>query len=140
MSASRLRDGYDTWRTRAPDLSISLYSVDNSSNCLDFVKQTAGVADATLEYQLSGNSPYGYAPLRAIQPGNWVNVSFYEESWFTGSTLETALQQLATNNRTIILDQNLADYLNIQLGEDIAITIGSETYNLEVIAFFACKN
>lgn len=105
-----------------------------------------GVASTTIEYTLYGTSSFGTLQLTAINAANWRDTAYYEPGWFSGNDINTAFQQLLSDNRSIILDRNLAESSNLHIGEVISVDFSGDRYattpiakDLTIIGFFGVK-
>jgi ABC-type lipoprotein release transport system permease subunit len=78
--------------------------------------------------------------LKAVDPQVYLNCAYYEPQWFTGTSVDTAFSSLATDNNTIILDLGLAHSLNLNVGQNVAVSFTNEngtiTKSLRVVGFF----
>jgi len=105
-----------------------------------------GVASTTIEYTLYGTSSFGTLQLNAINAANWRDTAYYEPGWFSGNDINTAFQQLLSDNRSIILDRNLAENSNLHIGEVISVNFWGDRYattpiakDLTIVGFFGVK-
>jgi ABC-type antimicrobial peptide transport system permease subunit len=120
------------------DISVQLASTANASSAASKIEELSEVASASLEYSLSGTLPGQYysMQLRAVDPEKWLSTAYYETEWFSGNDVATAFQQMKMNNRTIILERNIAKSLEKKVGDDVTLTIGSSTLQLTIVGFF----
>jgi len=118
------------------DVSVSITSTDKVSMVIDEINRnlTDHVANMSTEYSFSGSSEWGSLSLKAIDPEAWLNTAYYERGWFTVDSLEDAFQSLTSDNNTIILDRSVSR--NLQVGDYIAVTLGSSVYELRIVGFF----
>jgi len=123
------------------DISVQLVSEANVSQTTSAIEELSGVASTTLEYSLSGTLPGQYYSnqIRAVDPDSWLSTAYYENEWFSGNDVATALQQMNTNNQTIILERNIAKTLEKKVGDTVALTIGSSTLQLAIVGFFGLE-
>ena len=120
------------------DISAQLTSATNASSIANRIEdEVSEVASATLEYSFTGTIPlYHSSQIRAVDPDKWLSTAYYEAEWFSGNDVASAFQQMRTNNRTIILERNLAKSLEKKVGNNVAFTIGGSTLELEIVGFF----
>ena len=124
------------------DISVQLTSATNASSIANRIEdELSGVASATLEYSFSGTLPGQYysGQIRAVDPDKWLSTAYYETEWFSGNDVATAFQQMRTSNRTIILERNLARSLGKNVGNNVTLTIGGSTLELEIVGFFGSE-
>jgi ABC-type antimicrobial peptide transport system permease subunit len=121
------------------DISVQLTSATNASNITNRIEdELSEVASATLEYSFTGTLPGQYysSQIRAVDPDKWLSTAYYETEWFSGNDVTVAFQQMRTNNQTIILERNLAKGLEKKVGNNVTLTIGGSTLELEIVGFF----
>lgn len=121
------------------DVSIELASSTNTSTTIARVEGVPGVAATTVEYRFYGESSAGGLALRAVDPDAWHAIGYYEDDWFIGVNAHDALQALATDNRTIVLDYSLAQYLDLDVDDTITITFDGAldvAFTLTIVGFF----
>jgi ABC-type antimicrobial peptide transport system permease subunit len=121
------------------DISVQLTSATNASSIANKIEdELSEVASATLEYSFSGTLPSQYylSQIRAVDPDKWLSTAYYETEWFSGNDVAIAFQQMRTSNRTIILERNLAKSLGKKVGNNVTLTIGGSTLELEIVGFF----
>jgi ABC-type antimicrobial peptide transport system permease subunit len=121
------------------DISVQLTSTANASGIANRIEnELSEVASATLEYSLSGTLPSQYYSnqIRAVDPDKWLSTAYYETEWFSGNDAVTAFQQMRMDNRTIILERNIAKSLGKKVGDDVTLTIGGSTLELKIVGFF----
>ncbi|MFZ0965863.1 MAG: FtsX-like permease family protein, partial [Candidatus Bathyarchaeia archaeon] len=120
------------------DITVQLTSTANASSTTSKIEELSGVLSASLEYSLSGTLPGQYysMQIRAVDPEKWLSTAYYETEWFSGNDVATAFQQMKMNNRTIILERNIAKSLEKKVGDDVTLTIGSSIIQLTIVGFF----
>jgi ABC-type antimicrobial peptide transport system permease subunit len=120
------------------DISAQIDSTANVSEIVTTIIGLQGVASLTREYGVTGSLPYQYYSnqIRAIDPNEWLSTAYYEDEWFSGTNANTAFQQLSVSNQTIILERNIATDLEKRVEDSIALTIGTSTVQLTIVAFF----
>ena len=124
------------------DISAQLTSATNASSIANRIEdEVSEVASATLEYSFTGTLPGQYysSQIRAVDPDKWLSTAYYEAEWFSGNDVASAFQQMRTNNRTIILERNLAKGLGKKVGNNVTLIIGGSTLELEIVGFFGSE-
>jgi len=105
------------------DVRVDLPPPANVSATMDLVKtlheNVTSIASTTTEYSFYGTSSFGGLQLLAINTTDWRNTAYYEDGWFTGNDITKALEQLASNNRTIILDRDVAERNELHIGDTL---------------------
>ena len=95
------------------------------------------VQNGTIEYSFSIYSgSLGYLKLKAVEPYSWLETAYYENGWFSGSDISTAFNSLAEDENSIILERRIAEQLNLEIGDSVAVSLGAETKTLKVVGFF----
>lgn len=95
------------------------------------------VQNGTIEYSFSTYSgSLGYLKLKAVEPYSWLETAYYENGWFSGSDVSTAFNSLAEDENSIILERRIAEQLNLEIGDSVALSFGAETKKLKVVGFF----
>ena len=120
------------------DINISPSSTVNITQMMENIENLTGVASITLQYSLSGSvpgDPYS-RQIIVVDPDTWLTTAYYEEEWFSGNSVATAFQLMKAKNQTIILERSVASRFNRKIGDNITITIGSSTLELEIVGFF----
>jgi len=117
------------------DVSVTLTTLANSSQTMNQIENLDGVSSTVLEYSFEGES-LRRMRLRAVDPEKWLETAYYEREFFTGGSVETALHEMATDNNTIILEREIATYLELRVGDTIFVTAGSVSRDLRIVGFF----
>jgi ABC-type antimicrobial peptide transport system permease subunit len=96
------------------------------------------IQNATIEYSFSTWTTAGISmTLKAMEPNSWLKTAYYESEWFSGNDITTAFNNLASSNRTIILERSVAESYNLKIGENISLSFGgSITKKLKIVGFF----
>jgi len=131
------------------DIRIDLASPVNVSAINDLIKtihaNITGVKSTTVEYSFYGSSSYGGHQLLALNTTEWMETAYYEDSWFSGNDIKTALQRLSSNNYTIILDRDTAERNGLRINEKIRMSFGFGRFlveseaNLAICGFFGVR-
>jgi len=123
------------------DISVSLSTAVNASIIEDKISNLSDVQSTVVEYSFWGESSLGSINLKAVDPQKWPTTAYYEDKWFSGNDVTTAFQAMMADNNTIILELNTAKYLDLDVGDTVALTFGesTETYNLRVVGFFGSE-
>ena len=127
------------------DVSVTSSSPTNASQIIDTIRNNVSqIESITVEYTFwasSGLGTYEGMELRAVDPNTWLSTAYYENDLFTGSPVETAFETMRSNNRTIILERNLAIALKKEIGDEVAVTFGEKiTEELTVVGFFGVES
>jgi len=123
------------------DLSIYVAIPNEAENISSTILANAStsIENATIEYSLSSTSTgANYIPvnMKAVQPESWLKTAYYEGDMFTGNNLETAFQNLSTNRDAIILEKDIAKFLNLGIGDFITLTIGTTSKKMTIVGYF----
>ncbi|RLI41143.1 hypothetical protein DRO59_07700 [Candidatus Bathyarchaeota archaeon] len=95
------------------------------------------VQNSTIEYSFSiYPRSLGYLKLKAVEPYSWLETAYYENGWFSGSDISTAFNSLAEDENSIILERRIAEQLNLEIGDSVALSLGAEKKTLKVVGFF----
>jgi ABC-type lipoprotein release transport system permease subunit len=117
------------------DLTVSVVNATNAQMILDdIVGNVSQIKNATIECTLQQNS--AGTIMRTIQPDSWMDVAYYEQEWFSGTSLEEALNEFRANNMTIILERRVAKQYNMNLYDEIGIDFPSGARKLKIVGFF----
>ena len=71
-----------------------------------------------------------------MEPQEWLSTAYYENEWFSRQPVTEAFHDLAASNNTIVLARSVADTLDLQLGDYIAVTFGDTTTKLRMVGCF----
>jgi len=121
------------------DMAVHVPYADNASNILNLIMMNVSehVENTTIEYSFSASSRgVGSIGLKAVEPQSWLKTAYYESGWFSGNDVETAFNNLAADEDTIILERSLAKPLNLEMGDKVALSFGYATKSLKVVGFF----
>ena len=132
------------------DVRVDLLAPVNVSATTDLVEtirtNMSEVASTAIEYSFSGTSSFGSLQLTAINATEWRNTAYYEDGWFSGNSMDILFEQLSSNNRTIILDRDIAERSNLDVGETIRVNFWSDRLggttvarDLTIAGFFGIK-
>jgi ABC-type antimicrobial peptide transport system permease subunit len=94
----------------------------------------SSIASTTTEYTFYGTSSFETLQLTAINLTDWRDAAYCEPGWFSGNDIDTAFQQLQSDNRSIILDRNLAERSDLHIGEIIRVNFWGDRYATTPIA------
>ncbi|MEM2995580.1 MAG: FtsX-like permease family protein [Candidatus Bathyarchaeia archaeon] len=114
------------------DISVQLTSATNASRIADAIENLTQVESATVEYSFSFSVSFYSIQARAVDPEKWLKIAYYENEWFSGNDVATAFQQMKTNTGTIILEWDIAKYLNKNVGASVISEVGT----LTIVGFF----
>jgi putative ABC transport system permease protein len=140
----------ETYFQVGSDISVALNSPTNASQIIATVhNNVSNIQSATVEYGFwssTGLGTYGERmELRAVNPNKWLSTAYYENDLFSGSSIEKAFENMASNNHTIILECNFAKALNKKVGDAVAVTfgdsyVGEQTEELTITGFFGIES
>ena len=104
----------------------------------DIVANVSGISNATIEHTMNAplSNSYSQMQLRTIDPDTWTKCAYYEDEWFTGTSVDQMMKDLKGSNNTIILDRSVAKQLNKNLYDEIGIDFNSSPRKLRIIGFF----
>ena len=118
------------------DISVTLTTLVNSSQTMNQIENLTSVSSTVLEYSFEGESTFRYMMLKAVDPEKWLEIAYYESELFSGGSVETIFNEMATDNNTTILDRETATSLDLRVGDIILVTFGSDIRALKVVGFF----
>jgi len=127
------------YSTVGADLSVSLFSPVNASSVLIDIRNMSDIESATIEYSFSGQTSLGSVPLRAVNVSEWLPTAYYEGEWFAGSGVDSAFEPLGTDNRTVILDRQVARTLNLGIGDQVTFSLGGKPFSLRITGLFGTE-
>jgi putative ABC transport system permease protein len=117
------------------DVTVSVVNATNAQLILDdILGNVSEIKASTVEYTLTQTN--AGTIMKTIDPDSWTDVAYYEDSWFTGASLQDALKEFRANNMTIILERRTAQELNLHLNDEIGIDFASGARKLKVVGFF----
>jgi ABC-type antimicrobial peptide transport system permease subunit len=116
------------------DVTVSVVNVTKAPAIMDYiVANVSGVQNASLQCQLSQS--YLNTVVKIIDPESWNACAYYENDWFSGNNIQDALQQMSTDNNTIILERSVAQQLNYKIGDNVTINFASAPRSLKIVGF-----
>ena len=121
------------------DITVSVINATRAQTILDDIEgNVSGIQDGTMECTLEQPVRETYIPttMKTIDPDVWLETAYYENSWFTGASVEDLFNQLRTNNQTIILERRVAADLDLSIGDEISIAFASGARTLKIVALF----
>jgi ABC-type antimicrobial peptide transport system permease subunit len=122
------------------DVSLTVANASMGREILNNITQNVpGIRNASIECHVNALSlinQWSTMQVRTIEPEAWAISAYYEDSWFTGSSIEQMVNDLKNNNNTIILDKSLAKQLDISLYDTITVDFLSGARQLKVVGFF----
>jgi ABC-type antimicrobial peptide transport system permease subunit len=121
------------------DILVTVNSPENVTNLLPIVRGITGVRAATAQYSFTMYSVIGSMTARAINASEWETTAYFEPEWFLpGISAHQALQALAANNRSIILERLQARQLSLDVGDNLTarFSTGGSPWPLEVAGLF----
>jgi ABC-type antimicrobial peptide transport system permease subunit len=122
------------------DISLELTSPTNTSNIMVLIQNNVTeLKSITAEYTFYASSGLETSPsmqLRGINPQEWLSTAFYENEFFSGSSVKEAFESLGSSNHTIILARSYATALNRKVSETITVSFGDQTRELTIAGFY----
>jgi ABC-type antimicrobial peptide transport system permease subunit len=121
------------------DILVTVNSPENVTNLLPIVRGITGVRAATAQYSFTMYSVIGSMTARAINASEWETTAYFEPEWFLpGISAHQALEALAANNRSIILERLQARQLSLDVGDNLTarFSTGGSPWPLEVAGLF----
>ncbi|MFX1475033.1 MAG: ABC transporter permease, partial [Promethearchaeota archaeon] len=125
------------------DVSADISPTHNTSRVISRAENITGIESATAVYSNTMILPsdvagFYFSTINAIDPSQWLQTAYFEESWFSLVSASQAIASLANNNYTIILDYALARLLVVPLESRLTVIIGGNTtaIQLTVVGFF----
>jgi ABC-type antimicrobial peptide transport system permease subunit len=120
------------------DISLSITNASQAPVIVaNILENVSGIKNSTLEYQLYQNSQnYGQSYVKTIDPDSWQASAYFEPEWFTGASMEQAMNALKADNMTIILEKREAQRLNVNVGDQVGINFPSGSRKLTVVGFY----
>ena len=122
------------------DISLTVANASRSQEILNNITQSvSGIRNASIECSINAPSltnQWGTMQVRTIEPEAWAVSAYYEDNWFTGSSVEQMITDLKNNNNTIILEKSIAKNFDLSLYDTITIYFASGPQQLKVVGFF----
>jgi ABC-type antimicrobial peptide transport system permease subunit len=121
------------------DITVSVINATRAQTILDDIEgNVSGIQDGTMECTLEQPVRETYIPttMKTIDPDVWLETAYYENSWFTGASVEDVFNQLRTKNQTVILERRVAADLDLSVGDEISIAFPSGARTLKIVALF----
>jgi len=117
------------------DLTVSVVNATKAQMVLDdILGNVSQIKNSTIERTVRQYS--ADTIMRTIELDSWTTVAYYENEWFSGNSLEKALDEFRANNMTIILERRVAKQLNMSLYDEIGIDFRSGARKLKIVGFF----
>ena len=104
----------------------------------DILANVSGIQNASIQRSMavSLSDSAGSMDVRLIDPAAWGVSAYYEQGWFSGTSVEQALHDLGGENNTIILDRAAAKQFNLKLYDELGIDFQSCPRKLRIVGFF----
>ena len=120
------------------DVSFYIPYANEASNISSIVTAnlSSSIESSMLEYNFEAAGTVRTLSLKAVDPQSWLKTAYYENGWFSGNDVTTAFEELASNNRTIILRRAEASLLKLNLGDSIVVYFGGNATTLRIVGFF----
>jgi putative ABC transport system permease protein len=120
------------------DIVVSVVNATEAQTVLDdIVGNISEIQYSTMECVLE-QPVRGHVrtEIRTVDPDSWLETAYYESSLFSGASVEEAFNQLNNDNMTIILERRVAQELDLNIGDVVAIDFQSGARKLRIIALF----
>jgi ABC-type lipoprotein release transport system permease subunit len=120
------------------DMTLSIVNASQTPTVVaDILGNVSEIKNYTIEYQLSQSSQnYGQSFIKTIDPDSWQASAYFEPQWFTGASMEQAMNSLKSDNMTIILEKREAERLNLKVGDKVGINFPSGGRQLTIVGFY----
>jgi ABC-type antimicrobial peptide transport system permease subunit len=121
------------------DIRVTTAYPENVTDLLPIVRGISGVRAATAQYTFTMYSVVGSMNARAINASEWETTAYFEPEWFLPSTsAQQALQALAANNRSIILERLQARQILLDVGDNFTarFSLSGTPWSLKVVGLF----
>jgi ABC-type lipoprotein release transport system permease subunit len=121
------------------DIRVTVSNPENVTDLLPVVRGIAGVRAATAQYAFTMYSVVGSMNARAINASEWETTAYFESEWFLPSvSVHQALQALATDNRSIILERLQARQISLDVGSNLTaqFSTSGSPWSLRVVGLF----
>jgi ABC-type lipoprotein release transport system permease subunit len=116
------------------DLTVSIVNATKADVILgDILGNVSQIRNSTIECTLTQTS--AGTIMKTIEPDSWTEVAYYENDWFSGNSLDKALDEFRANNMTIILERRVAEQYNMNLYDEIGIAFKSGARKLRIVGF-----
>jgi len=127
----------EAYRTVGADLDVLVSTPTNVSDLLPILREIEGVKGAAGQFTFSINTVSTGISVRAINVSEWTGVGYFEPNWFSDVPASVALNAIATDNESIILERKIAVELDVNLEESISVQIGALPFiQLNIDGFF----
>ncbi|MDF1539719.1 MAG: hypothetical protein P1Q69_12535 [Candidatus Thorarchaeota archaeon] len=117
------------------DISFNVNQNPNITYIVEKTQSIEGVGRVTMTTNLEANMGTVRIPLFFVDPANWLDVAYFESSWFWNTDLDQLFQNLGDNN-SIILEKRVSHELGIKINDVLACNLYNQSVELEVIGFF----
>lgn len=114
----------DIYADVGSDLRVTVRYPENATDLLSAIRAIDGVHGAARELRFSMTTTVGTAQVRAINVSEWIEVAYWEPGWFPIQPMHLALESLATDNQSIILERIIAVQLGLALGDTLSVPFG----------------
>ncbi len=120
------------------DISISITNASQTPEIVaNILANVSGIKNYTIESQLEQDSQVsGRSYVKTIDPDSWQASAYFEPEWFTGASMDEAMNALKNDNMTIILEKIEAERLNVTVGDQLGINFHSGGRKLTVVGFY----
>jgi ABC-type lipoprotein release transport system permease subunit len=118
------------------DISATVANTSVTPQILDAIMANVSdyVQNMTTEYSFSVYSN-DRMTIKAIEPLSWLKTAYHEDEWFSGANKDTMMSELASNSSTIILERLIAKNLNLKVGDNVYVSLGTVGKSLRIVGF-----
>lgn len=111
----------DIYADVGSDLRVNVRYPENATDLLPAIRAIEGVKGAARELRFSMITTVATVRVRAINVSEWIDVAYWEPGWFPIQPMHLALESLATDNQSIILERFIAVQLGLALGDTLSV-------------------
>jgi ABC-type antimicrobial peptide transport system permease subunit len=117
------------------DVTVSVINATIATNITDSILgNVSGIQNTSIECTLRQNN--AGTVVKTVDPDSWIATAYYEEEWFSGSSIEQAFKDMKANNMTIILERRVAEQYNLKMDDTMGIDFPSGPRKLKIVGFF----
>jgi ABC-type antimicrobial peptide transport system permease subunit len=123
LASTQDRDIRYVYEYVGADIRVMVRTPENVTDLLPTIRGIDGVRAAAAQYSFTATAPLSTSIyVRAINGSEWAQAAYFEPEWFLpGVPVDQALQALAANNRSIILERLPARQLSADIGGNLTV-------------------
>ncbi len=121
------------------DIKVSTRHPENVTYLLPLIRGIDGVRGAASLHDFYVSTAMGQIQAYAINVSEWREVAYFEPEWFSGVPAPIALDALASDNHSIILEYLRAENMGLKIGEELSIFPSSSAVSLTILGLFGPK-